>query len=218
MISINSSSLPPVLQLVTHGGPFVILLLILSIASLTIIFQRALALRSSAVIPPELKQALHTFEQSSSLGELYQIIKKSDSPLSRVLTTLLAHRDWPRIEALDAVQVRARHEIARLEEGLTLLEITTGIAPLLGLLGTLSGLVGIFANLGDKGDPQMVALGISEALNSTILGLAVAVPSLVAFHFFSRRIEVIAIDMEALSAELITKLYLSQEMQAAAIS
>lgn len=218
MISINSSSWPPIIQLFIHGGPFVILLLILSIASLTIIFQRALALRSSAVIPPELKQALHTFEQSSSLGELYQIIKKSDSPLSRVLTTLLAHRDWPRIEALDAVQVRARHEIARLEEGLTLLEITTGIAPLLGLLGTLSGLVGIFANLGDKGDPQMVALGISEALNSTILGLAVAVPSLVAFHFFSRRIEVIAIDMEALSAELITKLYLSQEMQAAAIS
>ncbi len=210
----TSSNLPPMLQLLLHGGPFVILLLLLSIASLTIIFQRALVLRSTEIIPAALKQVLHKFQQSNSVTELQQIIEKIDSPLSRILKTLLAHRDWPRIEALDAVQVRARHEIARLEEGLTLLEITTGIAPLLGLLGTLSGLVGIFANLGDKGDPQMVALGISEALNSTILGLAVAVPSLVAFHFFSRRIEVIAIDMEALSAEVITKLYITREMNA----
>ncbi len=199
------------LQLILHGGPFVILLILLSIASLTIIFQRALALRSSEVIPPSLKQALHTFQQNSSMTALHQVIEKIDSPLSRIIKTLLAHRDWPRVEALDAVQVRARHEIARLEAGLMLLEITTGISPLLGLLGTLSGLVGIFANLGDKGDPQMVALGISEALNSTILGLAVAVPSLVAFHYFSRRIEVIAIDMEALSAELVTKLYITRE-------
>jgi biopolymer transport protein ExbB len=207
----TSSALPPMLQLILHGGPFVILLILLSIASLTIIFQRALALRSSEVIPPSLKQALHTFQQNSSMTALHQVIEKIDSPLSRIIKTLLAHRDWPRVEALDAVQVRARHEIARLEAGLMLLEITTGISPLLGLLGTLSGLVGIFANLGDKGDPQMVALGISEALNSTILGLAVAVPSLVAFHYFSRRIEVIAIDMEALSAELVTKLYITRE-------
>lgn len=208
-----TSDLPPMLQLVLHGGPFVILLVLLSIASLTIIFQRALALRNSEVIPSALKQALHAFQQNSSFTALHQVLHATDSPLSRILQTLLAHRDWPRVEALDAVQVRARHEIARLEAGLTLLEITTGISPLLGLLGTLSGLVGIFANLGDKGDPQMVALGISEALNSTILGLAVAVPSLVAFHYFSRRIEVIAIDMEALSAELITKLYITREMQ-----
>ena len=208
----TSSTLPPMLQLLLHGGPFVILLLLLSVASLTIIFQRALALRGSEIIPSALKQALHTFQQSSSITTLQQVIAQIDSPLSRILKTLLAHRDWPRVEALDAVQVRARHEIARLEEGLTLLEITTGIAPLLGLLGTLSGLVGIFANLGDKGDPQMVALGISEALNSTILGLAVAVPSLVAFHYFSRRIEVIAIDMEALAAELVTKLYIKREL------
>lgn len=202
------TSFLPIIQFILRGGPFVILLVLLSIASLTIIFQRAVALRNSEIIPPSLKQALHTFQPSHSIATLYQIIEQSDSPLSRILKTLLAHRDWPRVEVLDAVGVRARHEIARLETGLILLEITTGIAPLLGLLGTLSGLVGIFANLGEKGDPQMVALGISEALNSTILGLAVAVPSLVAFHYFSRRIEIIAIDMEALSAELITKLYL----------
>ncbi len=206
-----SSELSPMLQLLLHGGPFVLLLLVLSIASLTIIFQRFMALRSTEIIPQELKEALHSFDQHHGIRKLNEVLERRDAPLSRIFKTLLAHRDWPRVEALNAAEVRARHEVARLEAGLTLLEITTGISPLLGLLGTLSGLVGIFANLGDKGDPQMVALGISEALNSTILGLAVAVPSLVAFHYFSRRIEVLTIDMEALSAELITKLYLARE-------
>ncbi len=202
-----SSSL---LELLLHCGPFMALLLILSIISLTIVFQRALALRTNELIPPFLKKSLEAFQPGNSLEVLQKTLREYDVPLSRILQTLLAHSDWPRVEALDAVQVRARHEIARLESGLTFLEITTGIAPLLGLLGTLSGLVGIFANLGDKGDPQMVALGISEALNSTILGLAVAVPSLVAFYYFTRCIEVIAIDIEATTAELVTKLYLTR--------
>lgn len=184
-----------------------ILLLLLSIVSLTIVFQRALALRSKELIPSALKKALEQFQPGHSLEGLKKSIHSHDSPLSRILQTLLVHSDWPRVEALDAVQVRARYEVARLESGLTFLEIATGIAPLLGLLGTLSGLVGIFSNIGDKGDPQMVALGISEALNSTILGLAVAVPSLVAFYYFTRRIEIIAIDIEAITAELVTKLY-----------
>lgn len=184
------------------------LLLILSIVSLSIIFQRALALRISAVIPLSLKKAIHSFQSTGTLETISKAISSDSSPLSRILQTLLKHANWPRIEALDAVQVAARHEIARLESGLVLLEITTGIAPLLGLLGTLSGLVGIFANIGDKGDPQMVALGISQALNSTIFGLAVAVPSLIAYHYFSRRVEVLAIEMEALTADVITKIYL----------
>ena len=210
----STSELPPILQFFVHGGPFMLFLLLLSIVSLTIVFQRALALRSNEVIPPHLKKAVDSFQEGSSLEPLNKALQAHDSPLSRIVQTLLKHSDWPRIEALDAVQVRARHEIARLESGLVFLEITTGIAPLLGLLGTLSGLVGIFANLGDKGDPQMVALGISEALNATILGLAVAVPSLIAYHYFSRRIEVIAIDMEAVTAELITKIYLARDRKA----
>lgn len=185
------------------------LLLILSIVSLTIIFQRALTLRINEVIPEPLKKAIHSFQLTGTLETISKAIINDNSPLGRILQTLLKHASWPRIEALDALQVAARHEVARLESGLVLLEITTGIAPLLGLLGTLSGLVGIFANLGEKGDPQMIALGISQALNSTIIGLAVAVPSLIAYHYFSRRVEILAIEMEALTADVMTKIYLS---------
>ncbi len=193
-----------------RGGFFMGALLLLSIISLTVIFQRAWALRLKQVIPPTLKLAVDHYQTGMPLDALHQKFQANISPLSRILQTLLQHSDWPRTEALDAVEVRARHEIARLESGLTFLEIATGIAPLLGLLGTLSGLVDIFANIGDKGDPQMVAMGISQALNSTIVGLAVAVPSLIAFHYLSRRVEVIAIEIEAVTAELITKIYLKK--------
>jgi biopolymer transport protein ExbB len=87
------------------------------------------------------------------------------------------------------------------------LEIITGVAPLLGLLGTLSGLVGVFANLGDTGDPTLVARGISEALNTTIVGLAVAAPSLIAHNYFVRKVEMMAIEMEAIVDDLFEKLY-----------
>ncbi len=93
-----------------------------------------------------------------------------------------------------------------MESGLTVLEIATGIAPLLGLLGTLSGLVGIFAAIG--ADPVAVARGISEALNCTIIGLGVAVPTLITYHYFQRRIEVMSVEMETIVADLVTKCYL----------
>ena len=88
-----------------------------------------------------------------------------------------------------------------------ILEMTAGAGPLIGLLGTLSGLVGIFAALGGAGDPVVVARGISEALNTTIAGLAVAVPSLIAHSYFLRRIEMQAVTMESVAAELLAKLY-----------
>jgi biopolymer transport protein ExbB len=96
-----------------------------------------------------------------------------------------------------------------MESGLALLEMATGVAPLLGLLGTLSGLVGIFANLGGggAGDPVAVARGISEALNTTIVGLAVAAPSLVAHNYFQRKIETMAVSMEGIVADLLAKCY-----------
>jgi biopolymer transport protein ExbB len=97
-----------------------------------------------------------------------------------------------------------------MESGMAMLEMTTGVAPLLGLLGTLSGLVGVFANLGGGaggGDPVAVARGIAEALNTTIVGLAVAAPSLIAHNYFQRKIETMAVGMEGLVADLLAKCY-----------
>jgi biopolymer transport protein ExbB len=108
------------------------------------------------------------------------------------------------------VQTRARRELVRLERGLIVLEVVTGIAPLIGLIGTVSGLVHVFSGLGlstGASDTKAVALGISEALNCTIFGLSIAVPALIAFSYFSKKVEVMSVEMESLVSDLIAKCY-----------
>lgn len=186
-----------------------LLLLLLSLGAGTVILLRALALREKVIMPAALEEAVDGLQPGDSLEALSRQTRLQPSPLGRIIGVCLQHLNWPRQENVEAVQVRARHEVVRMESGLAVLEVTTGVAPLLGLLGTLSGLVSVFANLGEggTGDPVAVARGISEALNTTIVGLAVAAPSLVAHNYFQRKIETMAASMEGLVADLLAKLY-----------
>ena len=188
-----------------HGGFFMGILLVVSTVAGAVIVLRGTALREKSIIPPALASEIESLQPGDDLDKLERLIARHPSSLGRVLSTLIRHLTWSRAEAVEAVQTKARHEVARLESGLIILEITTGIAPLLGLLGTLSGLVGIFTAIGT--DPNAVARGIAEALNTTIVGLAVAVPSLVTYNYFQRRIEVMAVEMESLVADLVVKCY-----------
>jgi biopolymer transport protein ExbB len=188
-----------------NGGFFMGILLVVSIVAGTVIVLRGTALREKSIIPPPLASEIESLQPGDDLDKLERLIARYPSSLGRVLSTLIRHLTWSRAEAIEAVQTKARHEVARLESGLIILEITTGIAPLLGLLGTLSGLVSIFTAIGN--DPNAVARGIAEALNTTIVGLAVAVPSLITYNYFQRRIEVMAVEMESLVADLVVKCY-----------
>jgi biopolymer transport protein ExbB len=97
-----------------------------------------------------------------------------------------------------------------LEKGLIVLEVIVGIAPLLGLIGAVSGLVHVFSHLGlssGASDTRQIALGIAEALNATVFGLSIAVPTLVAFSYFSKKVEVMSVEIETLVVELIGKCY-----------
>ena len=182
-----------------------VILLAVSVLAGTVIILRVAALRERVILPPDVADEIERLQPGDDLDKLERLILQHPSALSRILGTLLQNLAWSRAEAVEAVQTRALHEVARLESGLVILEITTGIAPLLGLLGTLSGLVSIFAGLGT--DPVAVARGIAEALNTTIVGLAVAVPSLITFNYFQRRIEMMAVEMESLVTDLIVKCY-----------
>lgn len=202
-----NSTLHAVLGFFEKGGPFMVLLVLLSIISLTAILLRMWRLRESTIIPRQITDAVEDLKPGDTLEALFKEMDAHPSAISRILRTLLNHLNWSKSENLEAVQTTARHEVARMEKGLVILEIATGAGPLLGLLGTLSGLVAIFAELGGSGDPVIVARGISEALNTTIVGLAVAVPSLTAHSYFTRRIEMMAVQMESTAADLLAKLY-----------
>ncbi len=199
-----------VFDFLTRGGLFMWPLLICSIVAVTVILLRAMALREKMVVPLVLETEIERLVPGASPERLLRIAQSDPSPLGRISLVALQHLRWPRAENIEAVQTRARHEMVRLERGLLVLEVITGIAPLLGLLGTVSGLVHVFGHIGLSAgatDTKGIAVGISEALNTTIFGLSIAVPSLIAFSYFSKKVEVMAVEMESLVADLLAKCY-----------
>ena len=131
------------------------------------------------------------------------------SPLGRLLLTAAKHLEWPKIENVSSLETAARHEIVRLERGLVVLEIIIGIAPLLGLVGTIIGMMTLFGDIGQTGlnDAARLAQGISLILRATLIGLLIAIPALVAWSYFSKKVEVLAVEMEALCDEFIRRQY-----------
>ena len=199
-----------VLHFFTRGGLFMWPLLICSIVAVSTIILRALALRARNVLPLVIESEIERLTPGGSAERLSRIVHHDESSLARIARVALQNLRQPRTENVDAVQTRARHEMVRLEKGLIVLEIIVGIAPMLGLIGAVSGLVHVFSSLGlstGASDTKQIALGISEALNATVFGLSIAVPSLIAFTYFSRRVEVMSVEMETLVVELINKCY-----------
>jgi biopolymer transport protein ExbB len=203
-------SLQTVTGFFTKGGVFMWPLLVCSIVAVTTIIVRAFALREKNVLPLVIESEMERLVPGASPERLARIVHHDPSSLARIVRVALQHLRWPRSENVEAVQTRARHEMVRLERGLVLLEVITGIAPLIGLIGTVSGLIHVFASLGlsaAAADAKQIARGISEALSCTIFGLGIAVPALVAFVYFSKKVEVMSVEMESLVTDLLSKCY-----------
>jgi biopolymer transport protein ExbB len=194
----------------TRGGLFMWPLLACSIVAVTTMILRGLALRRKNVMPLLIEQEIERLAPGESPELLSRIVHHDPSSLARITRVALQYLRAPRSENIEAVQTRARHEMVRLERGLIVLEVIVGIAPLLGLIGAVSGLVHVFSHLGlssGAADTRQIALGIAEALNATVFGLSIAVPTLIGFTYFSRKVEVMSVEMETLVVELINKLY-----------
>ena len=194
----------------TKGGLFMWPLLACSIVTVTTIVLSILTLRERKVLPLVIESEIERLTPGGSAERLMRIVNDDNSSLASVVRTALQHLRWPRAENIESVQTRARRELVRLERGLIVLEVVTGIAPLIGLIGTVAGLVHVFSGLGlntGASDTKAVALGISEALNCTIFGLSIAVPALIGFSYFSKKIEVMSVEMESLVSDLIAKCY-----------
>jgi biopolymer transport protein ExbB len=194
----------------SKGGLFMWPLLLASIVTVTTIVLAALTLRERKVLPLVIESEIERLMPGGTVERLLRIVNEDTSSLAGVVRTALQHLRWPRAENIESVQTRARRELVRLERGLIVLEVVTGIAPLIGLIGTVSGLVHVFSGLGvntGASDTKAVALGISEALNCTIFGLSIAVPALISFSYFSKKVEVMSVEMESLVSDLIAKCY-----------
>jgi len=186
-----------------------VLLFVTSVVGLTFIVERGIALRWRRVVPTVIESAVESCQSPEDVAMLRRVCQQHPSPIGRLLLLAAEHLDWPKAETVDAIQTRARQEITRLERGLVVLEIIVGIAPLLGLVGTILGMMTAFGNVGQAGqiDPAELAKGISLILRATLLGLLIAIPSLVFWSYYTKKVESVAVEMESLCDEFLSRQY-----------
>lgn len=205
LAAMPASGFQTVWEFLLKGGPFMIPLAITSVAGLMAILYKMLSLSSGRVVPPRLARDVEEFQDRVSADRVEPILKefaRGHSTLARIAAIAMKHRGKPRSEITHAVESAAREETVHLHSGIGVLDTVITVAPLLGLLGTASGLVTIFQGLGDNSDHLVIARGIAEALTTTIVGLAIAVPCVIAHGYYTRRIETLTARLESLLGHL----------------
>lgn len=201
-----SAALDIVWQFFTRGGLFMLPLIACSIIGVMAILFKFLSLARNRVIPPDLAREVEAFELRLTNGGTEPIIRRFQegrSTLARLSSVALKHRAKSLTEITQSVESAAREETVHLHAGIGVIDVVVTVAPLLGLLGTASGLVVIFQGLGETTDHVAIARGIAVALNTTIFGLAIAVPCVIAHSYFMRRIEMLTARLEGLMGDLV---------------
>lgn len=197
------------------GGPVMIPLLICSVIALAVIIERALCLGRNRVIKPDLLKLVHDIRDINDVPLAITKSKYMRGPFANLVRHVLLnlHLSWE--EKLHEIQIAGREESKVLERNLVLLEIVAAISPLLGLLGTVIGLDEIFATIAQAGlgEPKAFSHGIAQALRTTIMGLSIAIPSMIAYGYFDRRVENFVNEIERQSTILLNKLYASKARQ-----
>lgn len=197
------SALEASTEFLKKGGVFMYPLIFCSIAGLTAIAFKAMSLARARIVPEALSVNMERIQSSDSEVVVTEI-RRGGSTLARLGTIALAHHGKPMEEISRPVEAAAREEIIRMHSGIGVLDVVITVAPLLGLLGTASGLVTIFQGLGETTDHLAIARGIAVALNTTIFGLAIAVPCVIAHSYFTRRIDSLTARMETVLTSFVS--------------
>src|SRR5438309_569935 len=192
------------------GGIAMWPLLVCSIAGMAILLERTWALQRKRIIPHSLADTIERQGGAPDLKDKVKVLSEADrTVLGELVQVVLSHTGMAKHENVEAVQAAARQIGGRMERGLTSLALIAELGPLLGLLGTVHGMLRLFGDVATHGmsDPTMISHGIFEALHATFAGLAVAVPALIAYMFLRRRIDNLSLELERHVNELLTRIY-----------
>ncbi len=197
------------LELVTAGGWLMLVIIASSVAAVAICIERLYTLNPRRVAPPHLLSSVWKQLQRGDLdaGALAEL--RRASPLGRILAAGLVNSHHGRDVMKESIEEAAAHVIHELERYLNTLGTIAAITPLLGLLGTVIGMIRVFAEIMSRGTGNASALagGISEALITTAAGLTVAIPALVMHRYFTGRIDEIVIGLEQEAIKLVDALH-----------
>ena len=186
------------LELVKSGGWLMAPIILCSIAAMAIIVERLWSLQRERVVPEDLVARAWQWASTGALTEERIQALRDGSPLGRILAACLASRHLDRELMKEYIEEVGRHVAHELERYLNALGTIAAISPLLGLLGTVIGMIKVFAVITAQGvgEPRVLAGGISEALITTAAGLTVAIPSLLFHRMLRGRVDALVVTME----------------------
>jgi biopolymer transport protein ExbB len=191
-----------------EGGVLMYPIAFCSLLSLAIVLERIFALQRRKTIPPRFLKDLQGCWQRGDIHAVLPLCQQSESSLTRVLEAGFRRIDLGLLETERAIEAAGQHEISLLTSNLRLLGAVAVVTPMLGLLGTVTGMIKAFENiaLSGTGNPNLMATGIAEALTTTAAGLIVAIPSLAAYHFIRGRVDRLVYEMEEIATTLLATL------------
>ncbi len=203
------------LELVKSGGWLMLPIIACSIVALGIVIERLWSLQRKRVMPDYLMRQILQLHKDDKLNLADLDKLKGSSPLGRILAAGLLNRDHNKEVMKEAIEEVGRQVVHELERYLNTLGTIASISPLLGLLGTVIGMIKVFSVIvtAGVGDPGVLAGGISEALITTAAGLSVAIPSLMFHRYFSGLIDRLVIGMEEQALKLVEVIHGERELK-----
>jgi biopolymer transport protein ExbB len=195
-------------EMILAGRYMMIPITLASLVGMAVIIERVYVLRGGRIIVPEIAEAVETLSASKDLSVAYAICERRPGPFANVIKAGLdnADNDWTLIR--DVLQEAGRHEATLLTRRLGVLETVAAVSPLLGLLGTVLGMIRVFTTISAAGlgNPETLSGGISEAMVTTAAGLIIGIPALVAYNWLTGRADRIIFDMEFYSSKVLATL------------
>jgi biopolymer transport protein ExbB len=191
------------------GGPIMIPIFLCSIVAVAVVLERAVSLRKSRILRPELIEVIEAVRGPEDIAVIYNRCNILKGPFSAIIKRAISNTHLSREEKVLDIQATGRQEASVLERMLVVLEIITAITPLLGLLGTVLGMSQVFDVIAEVGlgETKAFSSGIAQALRTTIVGLGVAIPSLIAYTSFDKKVDNLILEMEKYSMLLLNKIY-----------
>ncbi|MDH3217441.1 MAG: MotA/TolQ/ExbB proton channel family protein [Candidatus Krumholzibacteria bacterium] len=180
------------------GGPVMFPLALLSILGVGVVIEKLFSLRNKKVLTQEIIHCIEALRSPSDIPMAIRTCDRHKSPLANILRAGLEEADSPVADVRMVMEDTGRREVKRLERYLVVLETVAAASPLLGLLGTVFGMIRVFSviSIAGVGEAGLLSGGIAEALITTAFGLSIGIPALVAFNFFDSRVENFVIKIE----------------------
>ena len=202
------------------GGPIMVPIFICSVIALAVILERIVSLRKSRIMRSELIEVIEVVRGPEDIPIIYNRCNAIQGPFSNIIKRTISNTHLSREEKVLDIQATGRQEARALERMLVVLEIITAITPLLGLLGTVLGMSQVFDVISEVGLGQTKAFsgGIAQALRTTIIGLGVAIPSLIAYSSFDKKVDNLVLEMEKYSMSLLNKIYSAENVAETMVS